>query len=500
MNANDKQHRAILQGIAQRAMLERGLLPDFSAQALAELGRIQASATMNGKPVGDPFGIRDLRDLLWASIDNDDSRDLDQLTVAEAMPGDKIKILVAVADVDSLVKNGSAIDEHARHNTTSVYTAARIFPMLPEKLSTDLTSLNFNEERLSIVVEMVIGADGSLQDSNIYRARVRNHAKLAYNSVAAWLEGNGVVPEAITAANGLDENLRTQDKAAQSMRNFRHVHGALSLETIEAKPIFDGDQISDLQVENKNRATDIIEDFMIAANGVTARYLSSRKFPSIRRVVRTPKRWDRIVELAGEYKFELPAEPDSKALDEFLIKEKAADPLRFPDLSLAVIKLLGAGEYIAELPGDTAPGHFGLAVKDYAHSTAPNRRYPDLITQRLLKAAIEARAWPYSKDELEALAKHCTEEEDAANKVERQVSKSAAALLLESRIGEQFDAIVTGASSKGTWVRLLTLPVEGKLVHGFEGMDVGDQMRVQLTSINVERGFIDFKKVGPPRH
>ena len=374
--------------------------------------------------------MRDLTSLLWASIDNDDSRDLDQLTVAEALPGDKIKLLVAIADVDSLVKNGSAIDDHARHNTTSVYTAAMIFPMLPEKLSTDLTSLNVNEDRLAIVVEMVLSADGSLQASDIYRARVRNHAQLAYNSVAAWLDG-GSTPEAITAVNGLAENLRLQDKAAQRMRNFRHVHGALSLETIEAKPIFDGDQIRDLEVEHKNRATDIIEDCMIAANGVTARYLTSRKFPSIRRVVRTPKRWDRIVELAAEHKFELPAEPDSKALDEFLVKEKAEDPLRFPDLSLAVIKLLGAGEYMAELPDDTAPGHFGLAVKDYAHSTAPNRRYPDLITQRLLKAALAGSAWPYRKDELDDLAKHCTEEEDAANKVERQVGKSAAALLLE---------------------------------------------------------------------
>ena len=449
MNANAKQHRAILQNIAQRAMLERGLLPDFSAEVLAELGKIQAPAVAKNDE-----SVRDLTNLLWASIDNDDSRDLDQLTVAEALPGDKIKLLVAIADVDSLVKNGSAIDDHARHNTTSVYTAAMIFPMLPEKLSTDLTSLNVNEDRLAIVVEMVLGADGALQASDIYRARVRNHAQLAYNSVAAWLDG-GSMPEAITAVKGLAENLRLQDKAAQRMRNFRHVHGALSLETIEAKPIFDGDQIRDLEVEHKNRATDIIEDCMIAANGVTARYLTSKKFPSIRRVVRTPKRWDRIVELAAEHKFELPAEPDSKALDEFLVKEKAEDPLRFPDLSLAVIKLLGAGEYMAELPGDTAPGHFGLAVKDYAHSTAPNRRYPDLITQRLLKAALAGSAWPYSKDELDALAKHCTEEEDAANKVERQVGKSAAALLLESRIGEQFDAIVTGASDKGTWARLL---------------------------------------------
>jgi exoribonuclease-2 len=412
------------------------------------------------------------------------------------MPGDKVKILVAVADVDSLVDKGSAVDEHARHNTSSVYTAGGIFPMLPEKLSTDLTSLNFNEDRLAIVIEMMISADGSLESSDIYRARVRNHAKLAYNSVAAWLEGNGSLPEAIAAVEGLKENLRLQDQAAQSMKNLRHMHGALSLETVEARPVFDGDKIRGLEVEKKNRAKDIIEDFMIAANGVNARYLSSRKFPSIRRIVRTPKRWERIVELADERGYKLPDAPDSKALEEFLNKEKAADPVKFPDLSLAVIKLMGAGEYVAELPGDTAPGHFGLAVRDYTHSTAPNRRYTDLITERLLKAAIGESSLRYSNDELEALAKHCTEEEDAVNKVERQVGKSAAALLLESRIGERFDAIVTGAASKGTWARLLTMPVEGRLVHGFEGIDVGNRIRVQLISVDVERGYIDFRKVG----
>ncbi|OIO98774.1 MAG: ribonuclease II [Anaerolineae bacterium CG2_30_64_16] len=500
MNAKDQQHRALLQNIAHRAMIERGLLPDFSAAAVAELDRMQAPAV-----APNDGSVRDLTGLLWASIDNDDSRDLDQLTVAESLPGDTVKIRVAVADVDALVRDGSAIDEHARHNTTSVYTAAEIFPMLPERLSTDLTSLNFAEERLAVVVEMVIGADGSLQGSDIYRARVRNHAKLAYNSVAAWLEGNSAVPQGIAAVNGLAENLRVQDRIAQSLKNLRHVHGALSLETIEAKPIFDGNQIRGLEVEEKNRAKELIEDFMIAANGVTARYLAARKFPSIRRVVRTPKRWGRIIELAREHGFMLPDTPDSAALDKFLVTERAADPLRFPDLSLAVIKLLGAGEYIAELPGDTAmrsgiAGHFGLAVKDYAHSTAPNRRYPDLVTQRLLKAAIAGRAAPYSYVELDVLAKHFTAEEDAANKIERQVGKSAAALLLESRIGEQFDAIVTGASEKGTWARLLTIPVEGKVVHGFEGVDVGDRIRVQLLNVDVERGFIDFRRVGSSRH
>jgi ribonuclease R len=495
MTTNDNQHRAILQSIAQRAMVERGLLPSFSAEELVELGKIETPAAAAGGPA-----VRDLRDLLWASIDNDDSLDLDQLTVAEGLSGGKFKILVSVADVGALVNNGTAIDEHARHNTTSVYTAAQIFPMLPEKLSTNLTSLNFNEDRLSFVVEMVIGPDGSLQDSNVYQALVRNHAKLAYNSVAAWLEGSGPMPEALTAAEGgLAENLRLQDKAAQSMKNYRHSHGALSLDTIQAKPVFDGDQISSLEIEEKNCAKELIEDFMIGANGVTARYLSAKNFPSIRRVVRTPKRWERIVEIAADHKVTLPAIPDSKALEQFLIQQKAADPLRFPDLSLAVIKLLGAGEYIAELPDGNVPGHFGLAVKDYAHSTAPNRRYPDLLTQRLLKAALQGQPVPYSKAELDVLATHCTEAEDAADKVERQVGKSAAALLLESRIGEQFDSIVTGASEKGTWVRLLTVPVEGKLVSGFEGVDVGNRVRVQLTSVDVQKGFIDFKKIGPLR-
>jgi len=490
MNDNDKQHRAILRSIARRVMLERGLLPDFSAEALSELSRIETPAVTSEGPV------RDLRELLWASIDNDDSRDLDQLTVAEAVAGGSVRIWVAVADVDSLVGNGSAIDEHARQNTTSVYTAAEIYPMLPEKLSTNLTSLNLQEERLSVIAEMMIGADGSLQDSSVYRAHVRNHAKLAYNSVAAWLEGSGARPEAIAAVDGLDENLRMQDRAAQSMRNLRHLHGALSLETVEARPVFDDGQIRGLEVEERNRAKDIIEDFMIAANGVIARYLSSRSFPSIRRVVRTPKRWDRIVEIARAHGTRLPDSPDSKALEDFLTKQKSADLLRFPDLSLSIIKLLGPGEYIAELPGDPVPGHFGLAVKDYTHSTAPNRRYTDLITQRLLKAAIGGGASPYSKDELDALAQHCTEAEDAANKVERQVGKSAAALLLESSIGQQFDGIVTGASSKGTWVRLLNPPVEGRLVRGFDGIDVGDRIRVRLTSVDVERGYIDFRKAG----
>jgi len=471
-------------------MLERGLLPTFPAAARAELQSLQTS----GGPDAKASSIRDLTDLVWASIDNDDSRDLDQLTVAETAPPGAIRILVAVADVDALVKTGSAIDQHARHNTTSVYTAAEIFPMLPEMLSTNLTSLNAGEERLAMVVEMVIDASGVVQSSQISRARVRNQAKLAYNSVGGWLEGTAPAPEAMTKVTGLADNLRLQDQVAQRLRARRHAEGALSLETIQSKPHFEGDELRQLSIERPNRAKQIIEDFMIAANGATARFLAARKFPSIRRVVRTPKRWDRIVSLASEHGVRLPDAPDAAALDAFLVKQRAVDPLHFADLSLAVIKLMGAGEYVAERPGGEAPGHFGLAVKDYAHSTAPNRRYPDLITQRLLKAALAGQATPYNFDEQDLLAKHCTDAEDAANKVERQVAKSAGALLLESRIGEQFSALVTGASSKGTWARLLTIPVEGRVVRGFEGADVGDQIRVRLLSVNVERGFIDFAR------
>ena len=489
LKTTDTQNRITLQNIARRVMLTRGLLPEFSSQAVSELATIQAPAK-----VSLAAKARDLRDLLWASIDNDDSEDLDQLTFAEAMPEGKTKIYVAVADVDALVKKNSAIDQDASHNTTSIYTAAQIFPMLPAKLSTNLTSLNLNEDRLAMVVEMTILPDGSLLDSDVYRAAVRNHAKLAYNSVGAWLEGKTPVPEAVAAKEGLAENLLLQDQAAQKMKSLRHAQGALSLETIEAKSVFEGDKISDLQVEEKNRAKEIIEDFMIAANGVTVRYLSARNIPSIRRVVRIPKRWDRIVEIAAEHAFKLPKNPNARKLEMFLTMMKEADPLRFPDLSLAVIKLLGNGEYVAELPGEEATGHFGLAVKDYTHSTAPNRRYTDLITQRLLKAAIEERPVPYSLDELDSLAENCTKKEDEANKVERQVGKSAAALLLQSRIGERFDAMVTGASEKGTWARLLDIPVEGMLKSGSKGLDVGDQIIVELVSVDVEQGFIDFMR------
>jgi len=481
--------KGILERIARRVMTERGFLVDFSEAALNEVEKI-AQVDWGAK---SPW--KDLRHLLWASIDNDDSLDLDQLTVAETLPDKTVKILVAVADVDALVKKSSAIDEHARQNTTSVYTAGKVFPMLPEKLSTDLTSLNYQEDRPVIVIEAVISDGGEMQSSDIYRALVRNHAKLAYNSVAAWLEGKGPLPAAVAVVPGLAENLRIQDRVAQQLKGLRHEHGALDLQTLEARPIFAGDEIQDLRVDERNRAKEIIEDFMIVANGATARFLHGKKVPSLRRMVRSPKRWDRIVEIAAQHNSQLPPEPDSRALASFLAAQKAADPLRFPDLSLSVIKLLGPGEYVVEFPEETAPGHFGLAVKDYTHSSAPNRRFPDLTTQRILKAALDGSPMSYSRDELVELARHCTEKENDANKVERLVAKSAAAMLLASRIGDQFDAMCTGAADKGTWVRIFHPPIEGRLLYGYEGVDVGNRLRVQLIHADVEKGYIDFKKI-----
>ncbi len=481
--------RLRLQRIAHRVMIEKGLVPDFPPRELDELSHI------SGPAPAEP-SIRDLRELLWCSIDNDDSRDLDQLTVAEALPDGVVRAMVAIADVDALVKLGSAIDNHASQNTTSVYTMGAIFPMLPERLSTDLTSLGFGVDRLAMVVDMTFGRDGALQKSDIYRGLVRNRAKLAYNGVGAWLEGKGPIPPAITAVPGLEANLRLQDELTQKLQSRRHKLGALDLETIEPHPVFQDSRLLDFVVDTRNRARTIIEDFMIAANGVGARFLSSRRRTSFRRVVRKPKNWDRLIELARDRGFSLPLEPDAAALEEFLLTQKRADPARFPDLSLSVVKLLGPGEYVVERPGDAVVGHFGLAVQDYAHSTAPNRRFPDLITQRLVKAAVADVRPPYGDGMLIALAKHCTEAENAAKKVERQVAKSAAALLLQNQTGRQFDALVTGAGEKGTWVRVLHPPVEGKLVSGNAGAKVGDRLRVKLLHADVERGYIDFERVG----
>jgi VacB/RNase II family 3'-5' exoribonuclease len=483
MSVPKSQQRALLLRIAREAMVARGLVPDFSPKAMAEA---QAFAAPQG-PYG--AGVQDLRDLLWCSIDNDDSRDLDQLTVAIAAPGGVTRVLVAVADVSAAVALGSELDQHAQANTTSVYTAPQNFPMLPDHLSTDLTSLNQDEDRLAVVVDAVVEGAGA---TSIYLAVVRNRAKLAYSGVGAWLEGKGGLPAAAAAVPGLADNLKLQDRVAQALKEKRHEQGALELETIEVKAKFDGDTVSGLEAERRNRAKEIIEDFMIAANGAMARFLEDHKLPVLRRIVREPERWPRIVEIALNLGDRLPPRPDAKALDAFLVRRRAADPVRFPDLSLAVIKLLGRGEYVASFPGEAPIGHFGLAVTEYTHSTAPNRRYPDLITQGMLKWALAGPPGPYGREDLVALATRCTQKEDDAQKIERLLRKAAAACLLDDRIGDEFDGIVTGASDKGTWVRILDPPVEGRVEQGQAGLDVGDAVRVKLLHVDIERGFIDF--------
>jgi len=477
-----------LTSIARQAMIEHGLQPDFSPEAQRQA---ESLSTADSKTRS---AIRDLRKLLWSSIDNDDTRDLDQLAVAEPLAGGAIKIMVAVADVDALVSPGSAIDDHARSNTTSVYTAAKIFPMLPEKLSTDLTSLREGQERFAVVIEMTVDTKGQISASDVYRALVLNRAKLTYDGVAAWLDGNAPPPTALAAVAGLDAQLRQQDQVAQTLRRVRYERGALNFETVQAKPVFNDGVLTDLRADERNRAKELIEDFMIASNGVVARYLQRKGRSLLRRVLRSPERWPRIVALAASVGGRLPSQPDALTLNTFLTSRRAAEPATFPELSLSLLKLLGSGEYAVELPNQPAAGHFGLAVNEYTHSTAPNRRFPDLITQRLLKAALNGEPAAYTDDELRELAAHCTVQEKNATKVERQVRKAASALLLLNRIGQQFNGIVTGASEKGTWVRITEPIAEGKVVKGSAGLDVGDRVRVELVHVDPERGFIDFAR------
>jgi exoribonuclease-2 len=470
-----------LESIAREAMRAQGLEPDFPSAARAQLGRL---------PVLHDEGVRDLRSLPWSSIDNDDSRDLDQL---EVCPGEGDRVLVAIADVDALVTRGTPLDAHAATNTTSVYTPAIIFPMLPPELSTDRTSLNVGQDRDAIVIDMTVDASGNLAASDVYRARVRNQAQLTYSAVAAWLDGRGPAPEALSRVQGLDTQLRQQDRIATRLQACRDAEGALDFDRAELRPVVDDTGVRDLKTEEQNRAKELIENLMVAANGVTARFLSAHGLASIRRVVKSPERWPRIVDLAAQRGAALPSSPDALALQQFLKTQRTSSPDDFPEVSLGVLKLLGRGEYDAEAPGHTSV-HFALAVGSYSHSTAPNRRFPDLVTQRLLKAALTSQPPPYSLPELTTLAEHCTRQEDAANKVERLTRKAAAALWLSDRIGESFDAIVTGAGPKGTWVRLNRTPVEGRVQSGAAGLDVGDRVRVRLVSTDPHRGFIDFAR------
>jgi VacB/RNase II family 3'-5' exoribonuclease len=483
-----------LQAVARQVMQARGFNPDFPPEAQQQLAEIRAHPPQ----LVPSDRVHDLRKLLWSSIDNDTSKDLDQIEVAERLPNGDVKVMIGVADVDAFVAKDtpakhSPIDQHAARETTSVYTGVSIFPMLPNELSTGASSLLENEDRPAVVTEFVVNADGALSSSNVYRAIVRNKAQLTYNAVGAWLEGTAPAPPKVAASAELQAQLKLQDQVAQALKKLRYEHGALNLDTSEVVPLVVNDQVMDVAKVAKNRATDLIEDFMIAANGVVARMLE--KVSSIRRVVKTPEHWDGIVRLAATHGEKLPPDPDSKALNDFLLKRKAADPDHFADLSLAVIKLIGPGEYVLERPGDPPQGHFGLAVQDYTHSTAPNRRFADIVTQRLIKSLLDGNPGPYSDDELSGIAANCTQKGDAARKVEREMSKRLAAIAMSHRVGETFDAIVTGVTPKGTFVRALQPRIEGLLTQGGQGLHVGDRLRAKLVRTDVQQGFIDFTKV-----
>lgn len=490
-NHSNHSHHFNLIAAAHATMLEHGFQPDFPAETDTELKRIEADPKLPSAP-----GATDLRGLLWSSIDNDTSKDLDQIEWAEQLPDGRIRVLVGVADVDARVSRATVLDKHAASETTSVYTGVTVFPMLPTKLSEGITSLNENEDRIALVIEFCVDKDGSVSSGKAYRAFVRNRAQLAYPSVGAWLEGKGPAPDKIAANSKLAAQIKLQDTAAQRMCDERFQHGALDLETIETRPVMLEDEAVEIKRLEKSRSTSLIEEFMVAANGVIARTFEDGSIASIRRVVRTPKRWERIVDLAAGMGTSLPAEPDSKALNEFLLVQKRKDPDHFPDLSLAVVKLMGPGEYVLVKPNEVSPGHFGLAVQDYTHSTAPNRRFPDVVTQRILKAWIAKEAHPYTDDELSGIAARCTLMEDAARKVEREMQKRIAAVVLHSHIGQTYRAIVTGVNNYGTFVRTLDPHVDGMLVEGAKGLDVGDRIMVKLISTNPERGFIDFAAQG----
>jgi VacB/RNase II family 3'-5' exoribonuclease len=482
-----------LAAIAHQAMIDAGFVPDVP-QSVSEELRLIEPGTQSNSPDN---AARDLRALLWSSIDNRESRDLDQVEYAESLPNGDVRVRVGIADVDALVHMRSAIDAHAAENGTSVYTGIKTFSMLPEKLSTDMTSLVGGADRSSIVIDLVVASDGTMKTSDVYRARIHNYAKLSYEAVGAWLDQEGEIPAAAASVPGLDAQIRLQIDAAMRLRELRKQHGALELETIQATPVLnDAGQVTDLAVTKHNSARDLIEDFMIAANVAMAQFLEARGAMSLRRVVRTPEQWPRIVEIAHALGEQLPEAADSHALADFLSRRRAADPVHFTDLSLSIVKLLGPGEYAVQTPTSPGAGHFGLAVHDYTHSTAPNRRYADLVMQRLVKATLTNGPSPYTEVDLGKIATHCTEREDAARKVERKMRKVAAAVLLEQRIGEEFDAIVTGVMPKGTFARLIRPPVDGRVMRGEYGLRVGEKVRVRLLATDPRRGFIDFARIG----
>jgi VacB/RNase II family 3'-5' exoribonuclease len=472
---------------ATAEMIREGFHPDFPNGTEAQIAQIRKMAS-----AASDKNERDLRALLWSSIDNDTSRDLDQVEVAERVDGG-IRIRVAIADVAGSVLKGTPIDRHAADQTQTVYTAVRNFSMLPTELSTDMTSLNEKEDRAAHVVEFVVDAQGTVRQTSIYRAVVKNEAQLAYSHVGPWLEGIGAADAKVAASEELQAQLQLQDEAAVALRAQRVRQGALEFSRAEADPVVVDGKVESIGTAFHNRASDLIEELMIASNETMAKTLRAAKRSCIRRVVRSPERWARIVELVGRHGTVLPAEPDSGALNAFLQGQRAADAVHYPDLSLAIIKLMGPGEYVLAKGDEEKPqGHFGLATQDYAHSTAPNRRFPDLVTQRVVKAMLAGEAAPYSDDELAAIAAHCNERESAARKVERAMLKRVAAVGLAGSIGKNFHGVITGANDKGTYVRVFDPPVEGKVVRGAQGLDVGDTVDVTLLHTDPQHAFIDF--------
>ena len=470
---------------AYREMREEGFEPNIPSAVESEMRRLPQHLPADRH-------VEDLRHLPWTSIDNSDSRDLDQLEVVDVLPDGRTRLLVAIADVAAYVPLGSATDDFAHTNTTSVYTGVVTFPMLPHELSTDLTSLLQGVDRLAIVTDFDVDRDGKIESTAVYPAIVHNYARLDYDSLGDWIEGEANVPEAIAHDETLIRQIQDQHDLAKRLQAVRQRNGSLDFSSIEANPIVRDGQVVGLAVPRKNQARMMIENFMVAANMALAGELLDHGIPTIQRVVRTPERWDRIVSVATEYGTHLPAEPNAKALSDFLHAQRQGDPLRFPDLSLTIVKLMGAGDYALVRPGEEQ-GHFGLAVSQYTHSTAPNRRYVDLVTQRIVKARLAGDPEPYSLDELEAIAEHCNERETASRKVERRMRKLAAVNMLHDEIGRTFDAIVTGSSPKGVYVRVISPPVEGRVVRNEASMDVGDRVRVRLVSTDAERGFIDFE-------
>ena len=483
-----RRHTPDLRQIARAAVADAGFEPDFPAGVARELEEAA------GAPASSAAGVRDLRNLLWSSIDNRESRDLDQVEYVER-EGGGYRVHVGIADVDAFVPKGSAVDRHAAVNTVSVYTPAHVFPMLPERLSTDLTSLVEGQDRLAVVMELCVAEGGEVHCEEVYRALVHNRAKLDYDSAGAWLEGRAPAPERVKNIEGLEEQVRLQDEVARSLHELRRRCGALELEREELVPIVDeSGRVVRLDERRNNRAQTIIESLMIAANTSMAELLQSKGVPSLRRVVRAPERWPRIVETAAAFGYELPDAPDPRALSDFMSRRRAEDPGGYAELSLSILKLMGPGDYMVEAPGLEQEGHFGLAVHDYTHSTAPNRRFPDLVTQRCLKAASAGAPAPYTREELETIAARCNLMESAARKVERRMRKVAAASLLGARIGETFDAVVTGVKPGGTFARTMRPSADGRIVKGWRGLDVGDRVRVRLLSTDPERGFIDFAR------